>query len=377
MSPMNPPDLAAALADCLARIEAGASPATVLADYPSLAADLAPMIAAATAVTQLQPALPRPAYRARLAGELAELEARLAAERVAAPAGSRFGSAALIVAALVLLGGVVVVGTRSQGAGRPTAGTTNDAAPASAVEVRADRPTAPSPIARQRPPTTGAHRSGLALAAGRDHGGAAARPTAAALRPRAKPLTGAGRAALALPALPSPTPTLTPSAEPTLPGEPTESPSAAPRHTSTPPPVSPSPTAESTATVTAMADGQLGGRVLLGNSPLASVTVGIFLIPYGADCVPAAGAEPLLATQTDASGAFQLTVPSGEARYQLAAWGGDGRHCFPRRWHTGPSNLALANPCDVAVGRFSVPPGFDVRSMDIRFADSDTTPCGG
>jgi hypothetical protein len=370
---MNQPDLAAALAACLARIEAGDSPASVLVDYPSLASELAPLIATAAAVTQLPPALPRPGYRSRLAGELTQLEGRLAAERIAEPAGPRFGTAALVVAA-VLLGTAALLSVRALGLGRPAVESSQDPAPVGLVASPAELHRVASPVMRQLAPASPRQAPPAVLALAPADGSsqstsddgqagtvAPARANSAPLRPRADPPIPAAEAAV------SPAPA-EPVADPAVPGEaPEDEPeeASAPVVVSGPAPIA-SPTAIPPATVS--------GRVLLGARPLVSVTVEVFLIPDGAPCLAALLGEPLATAQTNADGSFTLSVPRSERRLELSARGGP--HCLPRRWHTGPNTDADEDPCADAVAKFSLPPTVDeAQSMDILFAAADASPC--
>jgi len=74
--------VAAALQACLARIESGAAPDAARADQPATVRDeVADLLSAALAVRALPVTPARPAFRARVQGELARIEAETAARR--------------------------------------------------------------------------------------------------------------------------------------------------------------------------------------------------------------------------------------------------------------------------------------------------------
>jgi hypothetical protein len=381
---MNP-RLTEALADCLARIEQGTSPAVAIAAHPDVRDDLAPLVEAALAVRALPPRPIRPAFRAHLQADLARLEAEARdpltwRARLLRPVTTRstrvqiLRAGAAAIAVVAALGLVVAasadsrpgdalyplrqrvervlgwvdrdrVGTgltggalpEGEGRGGATVRTGSPAVPTSVV--RRARPSlvvepAASPVGTMSPARVsgevGAGPRIVYLVVGPTPA-LADPPTIAVPAPAATTHEDVPRRhpddghASATPEASAPA-TRTPDASPT----PAET-SIAPTDTPVPP----------TGPVTA--HGVV--RVLDGPGGIALAGVAVTVYRDFPTCPPAdLAAYRVGSVITDGTGSYTLQVPSGV--YRIAVGGpAAGGECYPERWYAGDGVPLAGDPC--------------------------------
>jgi hypothetical protein len=373
------PALVDALADCLDRVANGEAPDQVLARYPDLRAELAPMLTAVMAVQSLPPQSARPAFRARVATELARLEEETRAARApwyvglaarlgyrARPSIARVVAAAL--ALILMLSGLVVVSAGSRpgelmyplreavarlqsefagslrgagelsppGEGQVAAGTATALAlahaPAPTVVLRRATPVPTHVIAA--PPATSppvAHRS---IAPPLRPVALTAVPTASPSLAPAAPVPVENRSAHRREVPPTPETV----AATAVPGTIVPAPPS--------PPLTPAPSPGPSATA-GLGWVTISGDVRQGDQATSRPLVGAPVLLYRkADVVCGSAPQPIIGpvfqqAVTAADGRFAFAVPPGE--YLVAVEGGP--ECLPRRWHVGASDPGTSDAC--------------------------------
>lgn len=383
------------LADCLARIEAGADRDAVLAELPAeRRAELAGMLATAEALRALPPRPLRPAFRRALEAELARLEraAPPPAAAVPNPGAARDRRALPRLAAAAIAGlAILAVGIFAAASGRigPIGGFGPDlVGRGESTSNQAGRPVPPL-AARGGPPATPVARvlrperwkAALALAQGDATAHDAADPAGAApdpaLGPAARDGEPSGHPALApaspSPPTPSPEPTALPTnalatrperhrdPEPELPPSPEASPTPPPDASGTPPPLGPFVVAGLVKRLTADPEGE----------PLGAVRVELYRIDETGDCALGLPGPLVAATTSDAGGGYRFEgVEAGS--YLVAALRErepGNPDCLPRRWHARGAP-ALADACAALPSAFRLDeetPGREAGQIHLLF----------
>lgn len=381
--PPLPPDRDAAelLQDCLARVEAGASPTAVLADCdPDLAEAMTPLLLAAAAV-RWQRAVPSAAFRRRAALALATAAPRRSGGLLWKGFGSRAGAlrlAASAAAVLLALGGLTVAqaSRNPQGwAGRVVAQAWDVAralpelwySSTTAVLVPA------TPAARKVIIDTGLPTATARVA--REAAGAGARsdlgsPATPGVQLGRKPRPSGAAAGSAAPtSTPTPSPAVIvagPQARATVaapagttPGAATGSPTRSAATTATALPAA-SPTAAASTGKASLAS--LSGRVTLGGGrPIPGIPVTL----YRHDAAGVAHWwDAVAATRSDAEGRYQLRdLPPGS--YKLMA---GYRFLFaPRRWHPSAARSAEGQAVVLESGQTR-------EAIDVDFGEEEAAP---
>ncbi len=360
---MSTHDLTQPLADCLARIEAGESPAAALDRYRDLRPRLAPLVTAALAV-QAVPLTPAPpAFRAALGAELAERATARTAPSTVAPAPGRPWAVLLALAVAVLgLTAVVLWGER---AWPRTATVHAPVQPASAGSGITGQTAGmgPRPVLRRQPPAAAPTATPRSPGADRAPAGMAV-VIEAATTPATRGPTFSSPTAIGASATSSPTDTQLPPEPPDEDRRPTATLASSPTTFTSTPPATASPTPAGSVVI--------AGFVKQGDAALAGMVVELFAASVVADCAPEPAVSPDATAQTDENGWFELSGLAA-GRYRLSARG--GARCLPWRWHTGENSPGAAGPCDEGVVELDLAEGVTARSINVLFETELMSSC--